>query len=234
MKRIKNICTLLIVIMLLLIPQVVHATENEPQDIETGVDDQIDETQTPNEDDPSNDSEISDIPEETIPQNDIIDEMPPLIQPKETETKDTDDVSYGWLNIESSIDNSNLENEIILTFEFTNIDTNEIINKELSSLNLFQNIVKLPLGTYNVVLKSDKYEENIVYDKTVTITRDETKFKLGINGITSETKIDETIEENNTNVMLELLKNNIFFLIILVACGVFLLVHELRKRKDYN
>lgn len=165
---------------------------------------------------------ITEIPEST----------PTLQEETKTNTVVSEAATYGWLNFNSEII-CKPETEVIIEFEFTNKDTNEIITKEITSSDNFSNIVKLPLGEYSVKLTDSKYEDFVIYEKNITIDKKEVIYDISINITNLETDSvdtpDDKEEVKEENDFIYLLKNNFIFIILLLGCGGFLLFKDIKK-----
>lgn len=210
MKKIKILCTVFALSSLLLIPQKAYATEivtENNTEMTTNYDNQVEPISLTNEQTPVDNS---------------------------TEQSTENDTTYGWVNITGSVSNCSFTNEFKLKFKFVNTKNNESFEKEVSSLNNFSSTVKLDYGTYTVSLENSNYADNVSFDKEVTVKDNETNFNINVKDINTSDVVEDTEtseETKNTSTGLELLKNNIIFLVLILACGGYLLYKEVQRRR---
>lgn len=218
MRKNKLFFLLLVLSIIIASPAKVYATEVETSQEEiadessTQIDEIIENTES---------TEIAETPDASIESSNTTETVS-----EQTNTEIS--ASYGWLKITSEMLTNNIESELILEFQFTNTETKEIITKQLSSNDNFENVVKLPLGTYDVKLLTEGYEENVIYEKQININSKEVEYKISINNINMEK--EEVIEEESSTI-LDLFKNNLLFIVLLVGCGGFLLYREIKKNQ---
>lgn len=241
MKKVKLLCSILALSGLLLFSENVYASEI---DTESQTEDNIEDNIENNVED-SVENEDMEIPteideefsqEDTTEQNDenLLENEPVTTNiEQEDEIKDIQSTtSYGWLNVIGEMENCNFADEFILTFKFTNIDTKEELEKAFSSSNNFSNTIKLNYGTYDIELLNTEYNDNVLYDTQVIISDKENKYNISVKNIdTTQVPEDDIAEQNKTNTALELLKNNIIFLVLLLGCGGYLLYKEIQRRR---
>lgn len=232
MKKIRLIIVSFLVFSTLLTPIKSYATEidtteeavEEITEIETEVEATTEATTEETTQTENNDN--SEIITEELQETQVPNET--LTQQSETTQATTS--SYGWLKFVPEIIEVTNDAETIIEFEFTNKETNEIITKQISSSDNFSNVVKLPLGEYSVKLTNDQFEDYVIYEKNIVIDKKEVSYSVSINITnTSESTEEVDIEKEKENAALDLLKNNFVFLILLLGCGGFLLIRELKK-----
>lgn len=210
MKKIKILCTVFALSSLLLIPQKTYATEIVTE----------------------NNTEVTTNYDNQVEQISLTDEQASVDNSTEQSTEN--DTTYGWVNITGTVSNCSFANEFKLKFKFVNTKNNESFEKEVSSLNNFSSTVKLDYGTYTVSLENSNYADNVSFDKEVTVKDNETNFNINVKDINTSNVVEDTEtseETKNTNTGLELLKNNIIFLVLILACGGYLLYKEVQRRR---
>ena len=210
MKKIKILCTVFALSSLLLIPQKTYATEIVTE----------------------NNTEVTTNYDNKVEQISLTDEQASVDNSTEQSTEN--DTTYGWVNITGTVSNCSFANEFKLKFKFVNTKNNESFEKEVSSLNNFSSTVKLDYGTYTVSLENSNYKDNVSFEKEVTVKDNETIFNINVKDINASDAVEDTEaseKTTNTNTGLELLKNNVIFLVLILACGGYLLYKEVQRRR---
>ena len=233
MKRVKLMAISILASILLLTPLYAMAVEIEE-----------DTTMSKQETEVTyNDNEIEDELDETLNETvDITDDVEKETKQNvfiEVKTKeetgsinDQTALTQGWITFIVTIKNTSFNDDISLVFLFTNNETGEVTKKTLNSIDNFDGgTLKLPYGEYTVSLEDEYYNQFIVYNESLNVNVAEQKYEVSINSLV-EKESEVQNEEEKTSVFLYLLKNNIFFLIILIGCGGFLLYREIQKRRE--
>lgn len=145
-------------------------------------------------------------------------------------TPDQAKTTQGWVNIIALINNTTFKEETKITFVFKNVDTEETITKELSSINNFEASIKLPLGTYTVSLEDEYFENFIIYEKELIVDKDIQNYNININSYVPATEDIEEKPISKAEVFWGILKNNLLFLLIILGCGGYLLFKEIKRR----
>lgn len=235
MKKISLIATAILTSVLLLVPFSAKATsENITVETESTITsddiDNISEDETE-----ESDESIEYIDNETIKDEDK-NKSNVFVEVKMKEeigtTIDQTALTQGWVTFVVTIKNTSYSDNISLVFLFTNNQTGEITKKTFNSIDNFNGgTLKLPYGEYTVSLEDPYYNQFIIYNEILNVNAAEQKYEISINSLVDkENETEEDVEK--TNVFVHLLKNNFFFLVILVGCGGFLLYREIKRRQE--
>ena len=148
-----------------------------------------------------------------------------------------------WITIESKSDGKTSltkGTKFIVTFESTTLNN---YRKEVT-LDLNHNFgaeVELPADEYSIssysVIGKEPSTARLIIDggETVMMFTENTTIKFTLEGdiktdtIDEEPVIEEKKEVKETNFWLDLLKNNILFIVLLLGSGAFLLIYKMRQ-----
>lgn len=205
-------------------PSVVYATENT----------QTEETQT-QEASAEDSTEKASIEADDAP---VVEEAPVSEESSDTVTltqEEQENRTFGWLKINATVTNSTFDTETTIKMYFKNTKTNEVIEKELSSVDEFSSQLKMPYGEYEVSYDDDYISKFVLSDETVTINGDLQEYTVLIDGYVSEEKASQQVEDKKstpTETFLSILKNNLIFIVILVICCGYLLYKAAKRRME--